>query len=245
MNLNDDLLKLGLNKVYSDDTFLCSYPKSGNTWVRFLVANLLEQKLEITFRNIDDYVPEIELHKERLNHLSKRPLMKTHWNLFYLFPKTIYLVRDPRDAYISLYHYATKNGWFAGSLPDFLRTPKYYGSWETHVGMAFNHQEAYPDKIKIFRYEDLVHFPTENLTLIADFLEIKYEKSYIDIAIDKCSLNNLRKVEFEHGPEANRSSGFFRKGQIGEWRQVLSKEDSSFLTDKFYPCLLKFDYAIE
>jgi hypothetical protein len=86
MNSNDDLLKLGLNKVYSDDTFLCSYPKSGNTWVRFLVANLLEQKLEITFCNIDDYVPEIELHKERLNHLSKRPLMKTHWPLFYLFP---------------------------------------------------------------------------------------------------------------------------------------------------------------
>ena len=27
--------------VYADDTFVVSYPRSGNTWTRFLVANLV------------------------------------------------------------------------------------------------------------------------------------------------------------------------------------------------------------
>ncbi len=247
MDCNDDLLKLGLSKIYDSDTFLCSYPKSGNTWVRFLVANLLEQKVEIAFRNIDDYVPEIQRRKEHLNRLSKRSLMKTHWPLFYLFPKTIYICRDPRDAYISYYHYTISNEWFIGSLSHFLRSsvPEYYGNWGTHVEMALNHQETYPDRIEIIKYEDLLHLPGKILTLVADFLGINYDDSSIDVAIHKCSLNNLRNLEVKHGPETSRASGFFRKGQSGEWREILSKEDSLFLTHKFYPSLLKLGYSIE
>ena len=39
--------------VYADDTFLVSYPRSGNTWTRFLIANLLHPEVEVGFANID------------------------------------------------------------------------------------------------------------------------------------------------------------------------------------------------
>ena len=43
--------------VYPDDTFLVSYPKSGNTWVRFLLANLLFPDEEVGFANINRLLP--------------------------------------------------------------------------------------------------------------------------------------------------------------------------------------------
>jgi len=38
--------------VLSDDTFIVSYPRSGNTWARFLIANFFYD--EVSFANIDD-----------------------------------------------------------------------------------------------------------------------------------------------------------------------------------------------
>ena len=34
--------------VYPDDTFIVSYPKSGNTWTRFLVASLIHSEEPLT-----------------------------------------------------------------------------------------------------------------------------------------------------------------------------------------------------
>ena len=44
--------------VYADDTFIVSYPRSGNTWTRFLIANLLHPEVEVGFANIDSFVPD-------------------------------------------------------------------------------------------------------------------------------------------------------------------------------------------
>lgn len=55
----------GLNRggrnfpVYPDDRFLVSYPRSGNTWTRFLIANLLSPDLEVSFLNIDHLIPDV------------------------------------------------------------------------------------------------------------------------------------------------------------------------------------------
>ena len=46
-------------QIRPDDVFIVSYPKSGNTWVRFILANLLAPGERITFRNIDNYVADV------------------------------------------------------------------------------------------------------------------------------------------------------------------------------------------
>ena len=45
--------------VFPSDVFLVSYPRSGNTWFRFLVANALHPETEVSFASIPRLVPDI------------------------------------------------------------------------------------------------------------------------------------------------------------------------------------------
>src|ERR1035438_3853281 len=59
--------------VFGDDTFLDSYPKSGNTWIRFLIANLKYPEKHPDFTNINDLVPDYEAHTKRSLNRMARP----------------------------------------------------------------------------------------------------------------------------------------------------------------------------
>src|SRR5438552_14985380 len=40
-------------EVHPNDVFLVSYPRSGNTWIRFLIGNLAYPDVTVTFANIE------------------------------------------------------------------------------------------------------------------------------------------------------------------------------------------------
>ena len=55
------------------------YPKSGNTWTRFLIANLLHPSEPATFTNIDRLIPQSEeLSKRELDRVPRPRIMKSH-----------------------------------------------------------------------------------------------------------------------------------------------------------------------
>src|SRR6201987_839110 len=101
--------------VYPDDVFLVSYPRSGNTWTRFLLGNLIHQDEPVTFSNIESRIPEIYFNPDRALRALPRPrMLKSHECFQPQYPHVIYIVRDPRDVAISFYHHNVK----AGNIPD-------------------------------------------------------------------------------------------------------------------------------
>src|SRR5438874_11935634 len=94
--------------VYPDDVFLVSYPKSGNTWVRFLIANLISD-IPVTFLNIEQRIPSIYILPDRaLRAMPKPRVLKSHECFVPRYRNVIYIVRDPRDVAVSYYHYNLK-----------------------------------------------------------------------------------------------------------------------------------------
>ena len=88
--------------VYPDDVFLVSYPKSGNTWMRFLVGNLVFPNDPITFANVERRVPSIYGMSGRKLRLVPRPrYIKSHEPFHSKYQNVIYVVRDPRDVAVS------------------------------------------------------------------------------------------------------------------------------------------------
>src|ERR1035438_7495975 len=110
--------------VFPDDTFLVSYPKSGNTWVRFLLANLIHPNETVGFANINRLLPAPGvLSKRFLKKLPRPRIMKSHEPFDVRFRKVIYLVRDPRDVAVSEYHFDLKKRYIAAdmSLEQFVK----------------------------------------------------------------------------------------------------------------------------
>ena len=109
-------------KIFFDDIFLVSYPKSGNTWVRFLLANLLKEGDElIDFKSAIKYVPEIGIHNDELVNLKRPRIIKSHELYNAKYPKVVYIVRDPRDVYVSYFHYLKKKLPIGLTFSAFLR----------------------------------------------------------------------------------------------------------------------------
>ena len=89
--------RIGLREVRPDDTFIASFPRSGNTWVRFLIAGLRHPGQEISFRNIERYVPDIHKSRSSLQAMPPPRFIKSHTPCFEAFPRFLYVVRDGRD----------------------------------------------------------------------------------------------------------------------------------------------------
>ena len=65
--------------IYPDDTFLVSYPRSGNTWTRFLIANLVYPDKDVSFLNIERLIPDTSSQSNRAMRRTPRPrLIKIH-----------------------------------------------------------------------------------------------------------------------------------------------------------------------
>ena len=90
-------------------TIVASFPKSGSTWVRFLVANLFNQVVPevdgVDFHNIHEIVPEIGRPDDRRRFLGLPPVWKTHDEWRKGFDRVVLVLRNPWDTLFSYWHY--------------------------------------------------------------------------------------------------------------------------------------------
>ncbi|XP_069083620.1 sulfotransferase 6B1-like [Pleurodeles waltl] len=121
-----DLLRsLDTFQAREDDLLLVSYPKSGTHWLANIIKNLYDSKVTLT-----SPLEFGDLSKlKEMNNLPSRRIIPTHLS-YNMLPhdlkekkcKSIYIVRNPKDTAVSLYHYYRDNP----NLPTIEAWPAYF-----------------------------------------------------------------------------------------------------------------------
>ena len=229
--------------VRPDDTFVVSYPRSGNTWTRFLIANLLHPEERVTFLNIGHLVPDTETQSSRYMRRAPSPrVIKTHSYFDPRYPRVIYIVRDPRDVAPSEYDLMRKFRRLEDTYPlerfidDFvsgtgLLASAGWGTWGEHVASWAFARGARPGFL-LTRYEDLKASPEKELARIAQFLGVNASPQFLQTVIDRSSAERMREMEKTQnnrwGSKQNKNKRsdipFVRSASVGGWTAALGTE---------------------
>lgn len=235
---------LQIDKIVKDDIFIVSYPKSGNTWVRFLLSNIKCSGEKINFDNIDSYIPDVYTSKALINKQKSNRIIKTHHCFFEYYPKSIYIYRDYRDVLVSYYFYEKALGNFSGTISEFLTSDnlkKPFGLWKNHVSKAIQFKKNNPERIFMLSYESLYQNSMEQVKLLADFCNLTPQLSFEEI-LNRCQFSTLKENEKIHESEFKKrtTKHFFREGKKDNWNVYLNNSDLEFLQkDKELVLLMK------
>ncbi|XP_030449255.1 cytosolic sulfotransferase 12-like [Syzygium oleosum] len=247
-------------KARDPDILLVTTPKSGTTWLKAILFALLnrtkysgsglQRQHPLLSQNPHDLVPflELKLYLEQdvpdLASLPPPRLFATHLS-YQSLPqslrdsscKLVYSCRNPKDTFVSLWHFANKlrskdkgENLLQESLDRFCRGVSLFGPyWDQVLGYHKVSSET-PEKMLFLKYEDMKENPCANLRRLAGFLECPFSEEElregtVDEILRLCSFDNLS------GLEANKSGklvsgeenkSFFRRGEVGDWVNYLS-----------------------
>jgi len=239
--------------------YVVGYPKSGNTWLAYLLAYCLNSE----FDDFDD--PQVHPKdpyqrlyvKGGLPHKSYQAvfgrILKTHKLTLpnETAQKTVYLVRDGRDVMVSYFFYKKyvaqhrqlnlktslrkllkrRND---GEFCRFLRN--HVPEWNFHVTTWI---EKEPDVI--VKYEHLKENTVFALSDIFSQIGIEVSLVIIEKAVQLFSFGKLAKRQ--PGQENRRS--FFRKGVVGDWTNHFSPEDLRYFANEAKRTFSLIGYTLE
>jgi hypothetical protein len=244
--------------IFPDDVFLTSYPRSGNTWTRFLVGNLVYQNEPVTFLTVERLVPDMYKSSDRvLRNLPRPRILKSHECFDPRYKKVIYIVRDPRDVAVSNYHWELKLRSVRDGFPieDFVprwMEPQFWpriGSWGDHVTSWLSTRQGNKGFL-LLRYEDLKQDPQRALAQAAEFLGIEPSMERLNRAVELSSAENMRKLEKQESAQwvattlTRQDKPFVRNATSGGWKAVLPERTVAYIEKRWGHLMRNLGYEL-
>nr|XP_006633806.1 PREDICTED: sulfotransferase 6B1-like isoform X1 [Lepisosteus oculatus] len=235
-----------------DDVLLVSYPKSGTHWLAEIMKNLYSRHSDNHSAGLVTLTSSLEfgdLSKfDELRNLSSKRLIPTHLS-YDMIPvqfktkncKMIYVIRNPKDTAVSMYHYYQQNPHlpnvekWSSFLEIFLKGEVVYGSWIDHV-LSWEKNKSNENMLFLY-YESMKKDLPKHVKEISSFLNISVSEDQIREISKKCSFHEMKeqaereKVNTNHTVCALTSDRklIFRKGVVGDWRNYFtSKQNVQF-----------------
>ena len=199
------------------DVFLTSFPRSGNTWMRHLIAGCLRKPVE-------HVIPD--LHHPGLNSVPRYSLggdvflFKSHTICDLDEFRKVYIFRNPSDSLVSYAHFAGRS---EGGCDNFVcRSLKTWVHQNSAVHTAFTEN---PSRWHLVSYEKLLRETESTLLSTFQFLGIDYSGLAMEEAIR----------DSEKVPRLNKGVGNYVSASSGKGKTLLSKSTLQQIEDFALP----------
>ena len=251
----------------STDIFVASFPKTGTTWLKALTFAIFTRSRlsgsttsSLLTKMPHDCVPFLKynLAQKPSNRDLAIPLLSTHVP-YSCLPKSIisssckiiYICRDAKDAFVSLwyFHATLQRSKNVEPLPLeeafelFCNGIANFGPYWNHVLGYWRASLEFPEKILFLTYEEMKKDTAAHVKKLAEFMGCSFtleeeEVGEVQKIISMCSFEKLSNLEVNKNgkclldisiPIPN--SIFFRKGEIGDWANHLTPEMGARLDD--------------
>ncbi|MBQ0841256.1 MAG: sulfotransferase domain-containing protein [Gammaproteobacteria bacterium] len=238
------------SKFFDKDIFLVSYPKSGNTWLRFLLAHYIKGgKVDLLESNL--IIPDVHYNSKDITTTLSPRIIKTHELFKPKYKRVVYIVRDGRDVAVSYFYHLKKFNRLRAdtTFSDFLLA--FIDGELDSIGPWGEHVNGWLDGAKdliLIRYEDMLTNPECVLENVVKFCGLEFDKKKILDSVKTYSLEELKKIEtrqFYDVKELATSDPkiyFFRKGVAGDWANHFNEEDSIKFNKSFFKTMNRLGY---
>ena len=224
--LENDVATIWANRPSQEsDIFLVSYPRSGNTWLRYLMTNLRFPEARWRLQSLAFAFPEIGSSIDP----SSVPLprwIKSHLPYTSAYSKVIYLIRDGRDVAVSFYYWSglDKTEKFSDFVKDRIipvsQESGIFGGWQHHVNGWLDHQTE--ENMLLIKYKNLINSPITTIKQILEFVDLDRSEREIEVAIERSTFDVLQRDYQQYEPFKHFKVGV--KGGPGKWKEFFDDE---------------------
>lgn len=190
----------------SNKILIASYPRSGSTYLRFILASILQPKVRHTFATVNKIIPTIESDEEMRNSIADPMFYKTHGK--YNF-NVVFLHRHVGDCLVSEYYFQKHYYDYQGTIEQFLKAVNYGENWRSMM----NHYFLAPQ----ISFDDLVSDPVNTL------FRFGFKIHDIEKAVEKLTFDSLQQQD----------SNFFRVGKSGQWGNLPTSVKKKLIKKNF------------
>jgi hypothetical protein len=236
----------------SNDVFLASYPRSGNTWTRFLLTEILAAE-SASFDNINLIIPEMGIQaRAKVELPGGGRLIKTHEAYRKEYKRAIYLVRDFRDVMLSQYSRERELGLYNTDFDEYVAAYldgrlSGFGAWQEHLPTWLDSPLAENGNLLLIKFEEMRKDPETAIAKMVDFLGLPVDPNRIREAIANNSVERMRVKEnaAKSLPKSKGEEGrFVRKGAVAGWREKFTESQLRLVDQRAGAVLLRMGYPL-
>lgn len=237
-----------------DDILLASYPRSGTTWLRFLLTEALSGE-PAEFERVGRTVRYVGDHRNapRLLPDSGRVIF-SHEAYEKTDHRVVYAVRDPRSVVVSEYRWLLRRGLYSKDFPEFFSDflagkTNPWGRWSSHVNYWHASVSASSGRLHVVRFEDLRSDAQGSLRDILTFLDVELSDDRVEAAVRNNSVGEMRTKE-ERAPGDVFSKGvkrdirFVNTGTTLGWKESLTEQQVARLETQFGEIMARLGYEL-